>query len=115
MKRGDRVLSRIKAALGTVGALVSLLAVALLVLAHSTVLSATVGDVEVFDTAVDSSGNSYVTGRFSGVAIFGSGEANQTTVTSAGLGDIFIAKYDASGALLWAKREGGTEYDWGGG
>jgi len=46
--------------------------------------------------AVDGTGNSYVTGFFAGSAIFGSGEANETTLTSAGDEDIFVAKYSAS-------------------
>jgi Beta-propeller repeat len=61
--------------------------------------------------AVDASGNSYVTGNFSGTATFGFGEANQKTLTSEGDFDIFIAKYNSSGALLWAKRAGGTSLD----
>lgn len=51
----------------------------------------------------DGSGNSYVTGYFNGTAVFAS-----TTLTSAGSDDIFIAKYDANGVLLWVKQEGGA-------
>ena len=61
--------------------------------------------------AVDGSGNSYVTGYFQGSATFGQGQANQTTLTAAGGSDIFVAQYDSSGALQWAKRAGGT-VDW---
>jgi Ca2+-binding RTX toxin-like protein len=60
--------------------------------------------------AVDNSGNSYVTGVFSGTATFGPGEANETTLTSAG-SDVFVAKYDSTGALVWAKQAGGTSED----
>ena len=63
--------------------------------------------------AVDGSGNSYVTGNFEDAATFGPGESNETTLTSAGFGDIFVAKYDASGDLVWAKRAGGTSDDQG--
>ena len=62
--------------------------------------------------AVDSAGNSYVTGRYgSAPAIFGAGEPNETTL--GGLGgnngeDVFIAKYDANGLLQWAKNAGGS-------
>ncbi len=63
------------------------------------------------DIAVDGSGNSYVTGVFAGAVTFGRGEANETTLTSAGNFDIFVAKYDAAGALLWASRIGGNTYD----
>ena len=62
---------------------------------------------------VDGSGNSYVTGLFNGSATFGKGEANQTTLISAGLEDIFVAKHDASGLLQWVKRAGGTGTDGG--
>ena len=60
-----------------------------------------------FGLAVDGTGNSYVTGFFFESATFGPGEANQTTLTGA-FEQIFVAKYDASGALMWAKRAGGS-------
>jgi hypothetical protein len=66
-----------------------------------------------FNIAVDGSGNSYVTGLFNGSATFGQGQANQTTLTSAGLGDIFIAKHDSTGTLQWVRRAGGTSDDGG--
>ncbi|MDY6987422.1 MAG: DUF4347 domain-containing protein, partial [Thermodesulfobacteriota bacterium] len=65
--------------------------------------------------AIDGSGNSLVTGYFQGTATFGAGEANETTLTSAGNFDIFVAKYAPSGALLWAKQAGGTDDDYGDG
>jgi hypothetical protein len=64
--------------------------------------------------AVDALGNAYITGCFSSPTItFGS-----TILTNAGgkcfLGckDIFIAKYNASGEVIWAKRAGGTSVDY---
>jgi hypothetical protein len=42
---------------------------------------------------LDGVGNSYVTGDFTGSATFGPGEANETTLTSAGSFDVFVAKY----------------------
>ena len=63
------------------------------------------GAIAVFgggDIAADSSGNSYATGIFSDSVTFGAGEPNETTLVSTGL-DMFVAKYDSSGALLWAK------------
>ncbi|MEJ8801250.1 SBBP repeat-containing protein [Pontibacter sp. H249] len=57
--------------------------------------------------AVDGSGNAYVTGNFWGTATFGT-----TTLTSSG-DDVFIAKYDASGNVLWAKSAGGAISDYG--
>jgi hypothetical protein len=56
--------------------------------------------------AVDAGGNSYVTGIFRGNASFGT-----TNLTSSGSTDIFIAKYDASGNVLWAKQAGGQDID----
>ena len=56
-----------------------------------------------YDIAIDSSGNSYVTGFFNGTASFGG-----TTLTSSGQEDIFVAKLDSNGNWLWAKQAGGT-------
>ena len=58
-----------------------------------------------------------MTGRFQGTATFGPGEANETTLTGAGPRDVFVAKYDSTGALVWAKQAvagtGGSDVDWG--
>jgi len=56
--------------------------------------------------ATDGSGNSIVTGEFSGTATFG-----DTTLTSDGSNDIFIAKYDGDGNFLWVEQAGGTDID----
>jgi hypothetical protein len=63
--------------------------------------------------AVDGVGNSYVTGRFFDSATFGPGEVNQTTLTSAGTLDVFVAKYDPSGSLLWVTSAGGPDFEQG--
>jgi len=63
----------------------------------------------VHKVALDKSGNIYVTGNYSGTAIFGS-----TTLTSAGSEDIFIAKYDNSGNPLWANSIGGPNDEYSG-
>ncbi len=61
--------------------------------------------------AVDGSGDSYVTGLFFESATFGAGEANETTLNSSGREDIFVAKYNRRGKLLWAKQAGGSTND----
>ena len=53
-----------------------------------------------------SDGSSIVTGFFNGTASFGG-----TTLTSAGSGDVFIAKLNADGSYAWAKSAGGTGSD----
>ncbi|MCX6645352.1 MAG: hypothetical protein NTY09_03190, partial [bacterium] len=56
-----------------------------------------------------------VTGYFEESATFGAGEQNETVLTSAGYGDIFIARYSPDGTLGWAKCAGGADYDNGNG
>ena len=54
--------------------------------------------------ASDSNGNIFITGNFTDTITFG-----DVDLESAGVGDIFIVKYDAAGSLLWAKRAGGSD------
>ena len=56
--------------------------------------------------AVDASGHVYVTGYFSETSSFG-----PTNLVSSGTEDIFLAKYEPEGALLWARKAGGPDYD----
>lgn len=57
--------------------------------------------------AADASGNSYVAGAF-----WDTFQLGNTTLTNTGSGgDIFVAKYDTSGNLLWAKQAGGDDDD----
>jgi hypothetical protein len=57
--------------------------------------------------ATDSNGNIYVSGYFSGTADFDP-SSNVVNLTSKGLRDIFIAKYDSYGNYLWANSIEGT-------
>lgn len=57
--------------------------------------------------STDINGNSYVTGSFScPIIVFGS-----TTLTNTGGNDVFIAKYDTNGNVVWAKNAGGSNDD----
>lgn len=57
------------------------------------------GEDQAKAVVTDDAGNHYVTGFFTGIISFGGGN----TFTSAG-SDIFIAKYNHSGTLLWARH-----------
>jgi hypothetical protein len=64
--------------------------------------------------AADGSGNVYLTGWYSGAnATFGS--VTLTNHGSVSSNDMFIAKYDAAGAVSWAYGFGGSGYDYGNG
>ncbi|WP_264519642.1 SBBP repeat-containing protein [Flavobacterium sp. N1994] len=62
--------------------------------------------------ALDGNGNVLVTGVFNGTADFDP-SASTANLTSAGVGDIFIAKYNSSGNYVWSNRIGGTADDYG--
>ncbi len=65
-------------------------------------LGATPGDLATA-LATDDSGNVYTTGYFIGSVNLGNG-----SMPSAGGADIYIAKYDPAGNLVWATTGGGT-------
>jgi hypothetical protein len=60
--------------------------------------------------STDLNGNTYVAGSFVGTATFPT-SPTPTTFTSAGENDIFVAKYDVSGNVVWAQRFGGIHGD----
>jgi hypothetical protein len=59
-----------------------------------------------YGIAIDTLGNSYITGSFVGTVMFGAFK-----VASAGGTDVFVAKYDSTGNVLWANSAGGTWQD----
>jgi len=72
-------------------------------------------DDNVFGLAVLPDGASIITGFFRGTALFGKGEAGETSLTSQGLADIFMAKLGPQGDLLWVRSAGGVGEDHGNG
>lgn len=58
--------------------------------------------------AIDEQDNVFVAGQFFGTANFGGG-----ALTTAGMNDVYLAKYSASGGFLWAKRFGAANDDLG--
>jgi hypothetical protein len=65
---------------------------------------------EAASVAVDHLGNTFITGHFISVPgiTFGT-----TTLTNRGGSDVFVAKYNSSGDVLWAKAAAGDKDDWG--
>ncbi|MBK6989565.1 MAG: T9SS type A sorting domain-containing protein [Bacteroidetes bacterium] len=61
---------------------------------------------EAYAVKVDGSGNIYVAGYFNQNAMFGT-----IALSTTGISDAFIAKYDSSGTVLWAKKAGGSGDD----
>lgn len=62
----------------------------------------TLYDMEGGEIVTDLNGNSYLSGSYNTSATVGS-----FTLTSAGANDVFVAKYNSSGAVLWATSAGG--------
>lgn len=56
--------------------------------------------------ALDGNGNVYITGYFRDTATFGA-----TSITSAGISDVFVAKYNSTGILQWVQKAGGTSLE----
>ena len=57
---------------------------------------------EAFAITIDKKDNIIITGYFFGTATF-----DDIVLTATGVYDIFIAKYNSDGVLLWVKQEGG--------
>ncbi len=62
------------------------------------------------DIAIDGNGNIYLTGVFSETVTFGN-----TSITSAGVADVFVARYNTDGILQWVRQAGSSNDDSGDG
>lgn len=62
-----------------------------------------------YGVATDSTGNAYVTGHYQST----DAQAKGQTLPNAGDYDVFVAKYDPCGELLWIRTAGGKGYDYG--
>ena len=65
------------------------------------------GNIYINNSIKDASNNMYYIGNFYNTADFDP-STNQANLTSIGTYEAFIAKYDAQGNYLWAKKIGGT-------
>ncbi len=67
------------------------------------------GNEEAYNIATDNSGNIFITGYFAGNTL----SFDSTVLTNAAVNytDIFIAKFNPEGSLLWAKSAGGTGHE----
>ncbi|MDD4872457.1 MAG: PKD domain-containing protein [Kiritimatiellae bacterium] len=64
-----------------------------------------------FSVAAFADGSFAISGFFAGTATFGPGEAQETALNSAGNLDVYFARYDANGNLMWARSNGAGDQD----
>ncbi len=64
------------------------------------------GDESGFGVAAVANGDVFFCGRFQNTASFGT-----TNLTASGVGDLFLARYDRNGNLIWARKAGGAGDD----
>ncbi|MBK6829909.1 MAG: SBBP repeat-containing protein [Flavobacteriales bacterium] len=67
----------------------------------------TFDDALAYDIAIDAEDRIYITGSYNGTADFGNGITLDSYVGD----DIFLARYDADGTCLWARRAGSSSND----
>ena len=70
------------------------------------------GDDGTFALTADANGNHFTTGYFQNTVDFDPC-ANEYNLTSTGIMDVFIQKFNPSGDFQWARSIGGTESDFG--
>jgi hypothetical protein len=58
---------------------------------------------------IDAIGNVYITGYFTRTATFGNGTITSNNISR----DVFVAKYNSDGNILWVKQAGGPDTDQG--
>jgi len=63
-----------------------------------------------YGVSCDANNNIYITGYFRSTATFGS-----QTITTSGMEDIYIVKYNSAGVCQWAQKAGGVDDDHGNG
>ena len=61
--------------------------------------------------ALASTGAVYATGWFGATAVFGAGQPTETTLVAGGDADVFLARYEASGAFGWVRQPQGADRD----
>jgi hypothetical protein len=69
-------------------------------------------DIYVRGIAIDPSGNIILSGNFQGSVDMDGGSGN-LELTAQGADDIFVAKFNSTGDVLWAKSFGGSDFDYG--
>ena len=62
--------------------------------------------------AVDSDGNSFVTGKFMGSIDFNPDPSEEEIYTSNGGYDVYVCKYDINGEFQWARTWGGSGWEY---
>ena len=64
---------------------------------------------KAYGISTDASSNVYITGAYESASV----SFDTTTLVNNGISDVFVAKYNATGNLQWAKNYGGTLADYG--
>ena len=72
-------------------------------------------EVSSLSVSVDNVGNSYITGYFWGTQLFFGSILLTNSDNTGNSSEIFVAKYDTAGNVVWARSAGGNSYDEGNG